>query len=143
MQNSCYNLCPGIVRSCKKGLRPALSLRKESTAARATDSPRESVGASLRMWEEGFLSAHAVQQICHMAHMDGLKHDAVGHLASMGSWGWKCHSGFEGFHLPRSSVSWQAWNPRMSQNEASKLAYFDPKDVFDSLLRGRTISTGS
>ena len=98
------------------------------------------------MWGEGFLSAHAVQEICHMAYMDGLKHDAVGHLASMGSWG--RHPGnvtrdLKAFisrevgdpYANFRTVSCQAWNPRMSQNEAAELAYFDPKDIFDSLLQ--------
>ena len=103
-------------------------------------------GHLFRMWGEGFLSAHAVQEICHMAYMDGLKHDAVGHLASMGSWG--RHPGnvtrdLKAFisrevgdpYANFRTVSCQAWNPRMSQNEAAELAYFDPKDVFDSLLQ--------
>ena len=35
-------------------------------------------GHLLRMWGEGFISAHAVQEICHMAYLDGLKQEAAG-----------------------------------------------------------------
>ena len=103
-------------------------------------------GHLLRMWGEGFISAHAVQKICHMAYLDGLKQDAVGKLASMGSWG--KHPGnvtrdLKAFvsrevgnpYANFRTVSCQCWNPRTSQNEAAQLAYFDPKDVLDSLLQ--------
>ena len=127
---------------------------KQQLAAANSQSPAPAAAASGEPWASELsgrgnlvkhllhilVSAAAVQKLCHMAWIDGLKDAELGKLAAMGSWG--AHPGnvtrdlkmhiskiCSNPYAQHSVVSCSCWNLRLCKQDRASMAYYDPMGV--------------
>jgi hypothetical protein len=98
----------------------------------------------LLLWSSGEIAASIVQQLSHLAFLDGAKHAEIAALASIGNWGQhagNCHRDLMTKFLPQvdlcepTHVPTVARNPKTQESVVVNAGVFMPHKVIHTLSK--------